>query len=541
MFSVNNSTRSNLKLLKFTKYNFKSREVLCTICSKVKKIKQQGDKILPDYILGIDIGTSACKTAVFDKAGNVIFSKTGAYGIYYPHEGYVEQKPGEWWEAVCLSLKGIFSSGKLSPRDIKSVGIDGQSWSAIIIDKTGGVLFDDPIWMDSRSEGICGEIKNSIGEKNIFDLCGNPLAPAYSAPKIIWFKRNYPDIFAKAYKVLQSNSYIAYKLTGKISQDFSQCYGFCFYDMRKKSWDAEMAKALGIDTHIMPDLYGCHDIIGTISKEAAAVTGLLEGTPVAAGGVDSACGTLGAGVAENGQTQEQGGQSGGMSICVNGYSPHEKLIFCHHVVPGKYLLQGGTVGGGASFRWLRENFFPELSFSEMDESAKQAPPGSDGLIFLPYMAGERSPVWDPAAKGVFYGFDFSKTKSHFIRSVMEGTAYSLLHNLETAAETGNSADILYSNGGAANSDLWMQIKSDAANRPVAVPQSDMSTTLGAAMLGGVAVGIYKDFTDAVKNTVRIRKTFYPDADNHEIYKKRYETYLEIYKNLKNTMNKNFKN
>jgi xylulokinase len=305
--------------------------------------------------------------------------------------------------------------------------------------------------------------------------------------------------------------------------------------MRKKTWDGAMAKTLGIDTALMPDLYGCHDIIGTVSKEAAERTGLFEGVPVVAGGVDSACGTLGAGVIKNGETQEQGGQSGGMSICMDDYNAHEKLILCHHVVPGKYLLQGGTVGGGASFKWLRENFFPNLSFAEMDELAKAVPPGSDGVIFLPYMAGERSPVWDPAAKGVFYGFDFAKNKSHFIRSVMEGVAYSLLHNLETAKETGNEANILYSNGGAANSDLWMQIKSDAASKPICVPQSDTATTLGAAILGGVAVGIYKDFADAVKSTVRIKKTFYPNAENHKIYRRRYETYLALYKNLKDTM------
>jgi len=492
---------------------------------------------LPDYILGIDIGTSACKVAVFDKAGNVIVSDTGIYNIYYPQNGYVEQKPAEWWTAVCKSIKNILSSGKVNPNDIKSIGIDGQSWSAILIDKTGEALFDNPIWMDSRAIGICDEIKNSVGEKAVFELCGNPLTPNYTTPKIIWFRRNFPDIFKKTYKVLQSNSYIVYKLTGKLSQDLSQCYGLCFYDMRKKTWDKDMAKTLDINIDLLPDIYYCHDIVGAVTKEAADLTGLLEGTPVIAGGVDSASGTLGAGVISDGETQEQGGQSGGMSICMSGFNPHEKLILCHHVVPDKYLLQGGTVGGGASYKWLRENFFPDLSFAEMDKLANQVPPGSDGMIFLPYMAGERSPIWDPKAKGVFYGFDFSKNKAHFIRSVMEGVAYSIVHNLDTAKKTGSVIGTLYSNGGSANSDLWMQIKSDATNRPIAVPLSDISTTLGSAILAGVAVGIYADFADAVKTSVVIKKTFYPNAENHEVYMKRYETYLEIYGNLKETMGK----
>jgi len=298
-----------------------------------------------------------------------------------------------------------------------------------------------------------------------------------------------------------------------------------------------MAKSLDIDIDLMPDIYNCHDIVGKITKEAANLTGLIEGTPVVAGGVDSAAGTLGAGVIEDGETQEQGGQSGGMSICQSDYKPHEKLIMCHHVLPDKYLLQGGTVGGGASYKWLKENFFADLSFAEMDELAIKIPPGSDGVIFLPYMAGERSPIWDPKAKGVFYGFDFAKNKGHFIRSVMEGAAYSLVHNLKTAEETGSVINTLYSNGGSANSGLWMQIKSDAANKPVAVPLSDTSTTLGAAILAGVAVGIYSGFADAVQNAVTIKKTFYPNAGNHEIYMKRYEAYLEIYANLKNIMGK----
>jgi len=493
---------------------------------------------LPDYILGIDIGTSACKAAVFDRSGLVVASRTGPYRTYYPKEGHVEQKPAEWWAAVCESVKDIFSSNEANPADIKAVGIDGHSWSAVLIDKTGEVLFDNPMWMDTRAANICGEIKKSEFGDGIFGLCGNPLAPTYTTPKLIWFGRNYPDVFKKAYKALQSNSYIVYKLTGKLSQDPSQCYGLHFYDMKKKTWDKNMAESFGINIDIMPDICDCHHIAGQITYEAAAQTGLLQGTPVAAGGVDSACGTLGAGVIKSGETQEQGGQSGGMSICLDEFTPHEKLIMCRHVVPDKYLLQGGTVGGGASFKWLRENFFPDLSFSEMDALALQIIPGSDGTIFLPYMAGERSPIWNPGAKGVFYGFDFSKSKAHFVRSVMEGVAYSLLHNLETAKETGSVIGTLYSNGGSANSDLWMQIKSDVTNKPVATPLGDMSTTLGAAMLGGVAVGIYEDFEDAVKNTVRIKKTFFPNAENHQTYMKRYETYLEIYENLKGTMNKN---
>ena len=488
---------------------------------------------MAEYLLGIDVGTSACKVAVFDKTGAVIASETGAYNLYYPQSGHVEQKPEEWRQAVYRSVKNIFAPGKISPSDIKAVGIDGQSWSAVCIDKSGGVLFDNPIWMDTRAAKICedmGDLKSDI-----FNLCGNPFSPNYVTPKIIWFTKNYPEVFKRTYKVLQSNSYIVYKLTGRLSQDLSQCYGLHFWDMRKNKPDTRMAKALGIDLNLLPDVYNCHDIVGGVTREAAELTGLTEGTPVVAGGLDAACGTLGAGVINDGETQEQGGQSGGMSICCDTYKAHDKLILCNHVLPDKYLLQGGTVGGGASFKWLRENFFAGLNFAEMDALASEIPCGADGVIFLPYMAGERSPIWDPSAKGVFYGLDFSKGRAHFIRAVMEGVAYSLLHNIKTAEETGVLTDKLYATGGSANSDVWTQIKSDALNSSVAVPLSDNTTTLGAALLGGVAVGLYRDFEDAVKNTVKIKKTHEPNAANHAVYGKCYALYREIYENLKGIM------
>ena len=492
---------------------------------------------MAEYLLGIDVGTSACKVAVFDKTGSVIASETGAYNVYYPQSGYVEQKPEEWREVIYKAIKNILASGKVRAGDIKSVGIDGQSWSAICIDKSGDILFDNPIWMDTRAAKICGNIRNNMKDLSgeIFKLCGNPFSPTYVTPKIIWLKQNYPEVFKRVYKVLQSNSYIIYKLTGKLSHDLSQCYGLHFWDMRKNKPDERMAQALDIDLALLPDVYNCHDIIGGVTREAAELTGLLEGTPVVAGGVDSACGTLGAGVIYDGETQEAGGQSGGMSICCDAYKAHEKLILCNHAVPGKYLLQGGTVGGGASFKWLRENFFAGLSFEQMDSLAGGIACGSGGVIFLPYMAGERSPIWNPDAKGVFYGLDFSKSNAHFVRAVMEGVAYSLLHNIKTAEESGVYIDKIYATGGSANSGLWTQIKADVLNATVAVPLSDNSTTLGAAILGGVAVGLYKDFEEAVKSAVTIKKTHVPNFANHEVYMKGYAIYLDIYENLKGLM------
>jgi len=488
-----------------------------------------------NYILAIDIGTSACKVVVFEKSGKAVASETRSYPLYYPAQGHVEQKPEEWWAAACEAINALFSSGYVKPEDIQAVGIDGQSWSCITVDKDGIVLFDNPIWMDCRAEEICANIKQQINEQDIFRICGNPFEPMYTTPKILWFMEKYPDTFKRAHQVLQSNSFFVYKLTGDFSQDTSQGYGLHFFDVYSNMWDMALAKELGIPISLMPDIFQPSDIIGTVTDEAAKATGLLQGTPVVAGGLDAACSTFGGGVAEPGQTQEQGGQAGGMSICLDSCLTHEKLIMSSHVVPDRWLLQGGTVGGGGVLKWLRETMLPELEFSEMSELAAQAPYGCGGLLFLPYMSGERSPIWDKKAKGVYFGLDYTKTRNDIIRAAMEGVAFSLWHNIKTAEESGAYIEIMNSVGGSANSAVWMQIKSDITGKAMQVPASDTATSMGAAMLAGIGVGIYKDYRDAVACTAQMKASYEPDMQKHEEYQKYYAVYLELYENLKNSM------
>ena len=372
------------------------------------------------------------------------------------------------------------------------------------------------------------------GER-IFGLCGNPVQPGYTWPKIIWYREHRPEVFAKTEKILQSNSYIVYRMTGEITQDLSQGYGLACFDMRKGSWDDGMCEALGIPRKILPEIVPCHQIVGKLTKEAAEQTGLTEGIPVAAGGLDAACGTLGAGVVSPGQTQEQGGQAGGMSICIDCYAADPRLILGFHAVPGRWLLQGGTTGGGGALKWLRETICPELSFAEMSSLAETAEPGSGGVAFLPYMAGERSPIWNPDACGVFFGLNFGTTRAQMIRACMEGVAYALRHNLETAETAGARADTLRAMGGSANSRIWTQIKADVTGHRIEVPGSDTATTLGAAMLAGVGTGVWRNFEEAAGQTVRVNRTVEPDPAAREIYDMGYRIYRRLYEQLKDLM------
>ena len=499
------------------------------------------------YLLGIDIGTSACKVAAFDRDGKVVATASADYEVFYPHVGWAEQNPEDWWNAVCVAIKAMLEKSAISPEEIAGIGIDGQSWSAIAMDKDGNVLTNTPIWMDTRAKDICEELNEKIGADKIFEVAGNPFQPSYATAKIIWYQRNLPEVYEKIDKILQSNSFIAYKLTGNMTQDVSQGYGFHCFDMHTGTWNEEMCELLGISRKILPEIYPCHEVIGKVTEEAAKVSGLAAGTPVVAGGLDAACGTLGTGVVHSGETQEQGGQAGGMSICTDTYKADPRMILSFHVVPDCWLLQGGTTGGGGVMRWLEREFADfereegkrvgKSSLQIFNEIAEKVAPGSDGLVFLPYMSGERSPIWDPDAKGVFYGLDFSKTKGHFVRAAMEGVALSLKHNLDVAKEAGAEVSVLRAMGGSANSLLWTQIKSDVTGKPIVVPSSDTATTLGAAILAGVGIGMYKDFEEAVELTVENKRFHEPNPENFAVYEKNYEIYLELYNQLKDTMKK----
>jgi len=480
------------------------------------------------YLLGIDIGTSACKIAVFDCDFVLKEIVTKPYDVYYPKPGWAEQNPNEWYKSVCDGIKEL-----KTPLDkIEGIGIDGQGWSCIPVENDGEVKQNTPIWFDTRSTAECAEIENAVKGSNILV---NGVNPSYTTPKVLWFKKNKADTYDRTKYFMQSNSFVAYKLTGKFSQDKSQGYAHYFYDLKNCCYDSDLAREMGIDIDKFPKIYDCHDVVGTITETASRETGLKAGTPVVAGGLDAACGTLGVGVFQSGQTQEQGGQAGGMSICLDEPLFHEKLILGNHVLPDLWLLQGGTVGGGASMEWFKKQFGGAFAkdkvFASIDSQAETTPPGSDGLVFLPYLAGERSPVWNPNAKGVYFGITFDKSRGYFARATMEGVAFSLKHNLQVAEEVGANVATLRTSGGSSNSKLWTQIKADVTGKDVEILSSDAAATLGAVLLAGMGIGLVTDIADTIQKIVKVKDVRKPNSNNFEVYEKQYKTYIELYRKL----------
>jgi len=477
-----------------------------------------------ELLLGIDIGTSACKAALFQRNGAVVAEASESYPVHYPRPGWAEQDPEDWWQAACAAIRTLLRESGRAPSDIAGVGVDGQSWSAIPLSAEGRVLGRTPIWTDTRAAEVCARWQRKEAVQALFSRSGNELRPGYTLPKLLWLRENDPAVYDAADCFLQSNSYLVYRLTGERSQDHSQGYGLQCYDMERGCWDEEALTLFGIDEKKLPPLFECAAVVGGVSARAARETGLAPGTPVMAGGLDAACGTLGAGVLNPGETQEQGGQAGGMSICLDAPKMDRRLILGRHVVPGRWLLQGGTTGGGGALRWLRETLCPELSFREMDALAAQVPIGAEGVTFLPYLAGERSPLWLEGAKGVFYGLDFSKSRGHVIRAVLEGVACSLEHNLRIARQAGCRVETLRAMGGAANSPLWTQLKADLTGCRIQVPRAETATAWGAACLAGVGAGLFS--FDSLPE-VPVLRTYLPEEERTKQYQAVMDRYLRL--------------
>ncbi len=489
-----------------------------------------------EYLIGIDIGTSGTKTVLFDTEGNVVSSKTVEYPVYQPQNGWAEQDPNDWWKATAETLKSV--SANVDPADIKGIGLSGQMHGLVMLDENNNIIRPSIIWCDQRTAAECEQIEEMVGHDKLIEITANPALTGFTASKIMWVKKNEPENFKKCRHILLPKDYIRFKLTGEYATDVSDASGMQLIDVKNRCWSDEILSILGIDRSMLAKMYESCEISGRITETAAEQTGLKAGIPVAAGAGDNAAGAVGMGVVNENKAFVTIGTSGVLFVHTNTPVIDKKgrvHTFCC-AVPGKWHVMGVTQAAGLSLNWFRNNFCRDLSYKQLDELAEKIPIGSDRLIYLPYLMGERTPHLDADARGVFFGLSAMHTVSNMARAIMEGVTFSLRDCLDVLNEMNVHADNIMACGGGGTSKLWRQMLADNFECNVKTITSQEGAALGAAILGGVCAGVYENVEKACAEIIKEKETQTPNKDNFVTYRK----YYEIYKNLYICLKDNFK-
>ncbi|HHY46984.1 MAG TPA: hypothetical protein GX506_06770 [Firmicutes bacterium] len=499
---------------------------------------------MPQLFLGIDIGTSSCKVAVYDTKGNLVVQASRPYGVHRPGPYMAEQDPEDWWEAASQSIREVLARGVVHPADIAGIGLSGQTPTQVFVDSTGKAVRPAIIWEDSRAQSEAEWIRQNIGTEKMKAFLGMylPIEPTWPPARLLWVARHEPTTLERTRTVLQPKDFVGLRLTGVRFSDAWSSKGLVSVADGRISSD--YLRLLCLPDHIVPDTYRPFEVVGSVRPEAAEATGLREGTPVVAGWSDALCGVLASGCfARPGIGFNVTGTSEIVGISCGDVSDTAGLV----PVPGHLLgtagaLYGPTQSGGASLAWFKEGFMSIQSSGELEDTdvfrliekeAAMAPAGSCGLIFLPYLQGERAPIWDPDAKGAFVGITRSHRAAHFIRAVMEGVAYSVRHVLETAEHgSGLKAQEIRISGGASRNALWTQMRADVTGCPVRRLKVLETSTLGAAMLASVGARVYSNLQEATENMVHVEESIEPSDRMHEVYDQMFQVYKRLYPALK---------
>lgn len=498
------------------------------------------------YLLGIDLGAQSAKVAVVDEQGKIHGLGQIVYDIQHPHPSWAEEDPEIWWQAFLKGLELACQQAHIKKKDIVGIGISNMCPSLVALDKEGNPLRPAILYLDRRSITQSQQILERCGLEQIFQRVGNRIAPGtFSVTSMLWIKENEPHIYQKTHVLGHGNTFLAFRLTENFGIDWTNASFTGIFDTGgRRDWCFDLVEELELNRDKLPPALSSPTVIGKVSSKASQVTGLPAGIPVAMGGADTACSAFGSGITESGQVFETTGTSDVISVCSDQPRFDIRLMNRCHVVPDRWLLMGAMVAPGAAYQWFREQFCryekemgEKLGISAyelMDLEAKKSPPGAGGVLFLPYLAGERCPIWDPFARGLFFGFSLSSTRGDFIRAILEGTAYGLRQNMEIVEkELGFPVNAFHTVGGGAKSDLWNQIKADTMNKMVHTLNIKETAVLGAALLGGLAAGIYRDYREAVKQAAASPlQTYLPNPELYPLYTRFFEIYKALYPDLK---------
>jgi xylulokinase len=498
-------------------------------------------------LLGIDVSTTGAKALVISEQGDVVASATEEYPLYTPHPQWSEQKPEDWWHGTRQAIQRVLAAPGVTSADIEGIGLTGQMHGLVLLDSSDQVVRPAILWNDQRTGAQCAEITRSAGGiESLLRLTANPVLPGFTAPKIVWVRENEPSVYERTAHVLLPKDYIRFRLTGEFATEVSDASGTSLFDVANRRWSSQMADLVQVPMDWLPRCTESPVVSGEITRAAAQVTGLRPGTPVVGGGGDQAAQAVGSGVVRSGIISVTSGTSGVVFAFEDAYAvePQGRVhVFCH-AVPGKWHAMGVMLSAGGAFRWFRDALgAPEIlaaaetgadPYDLLVEGAAKVPEGAEGLLFLPYLTGERTPHPDPNARGAFVGLTLRHGKGHMVRALLEGVSFGLRDSLELIRGLGVPIEQVRASGGGARSSLWRQIQADIFNTDLVVVNVTEGAAFGAALLAGVGAGTYTDVQEAVDTTIRVVSRTEPREVAAEEYQRLYPLYRGLYGALKPT-------
>lgn len=482
------------------------------------------------YVIGVDLGTSAVKILLVDQAGNVVKSVSKSYPLIHEKTGYSEQNPQEWVDQTTAGLVELLQDFDGDKQSIDGISFSGQMHGLVLLDGNNEVLRPAILWNDTRTTRQCQEIYETVGEERLLEITKNPALEGFTLPKILWVKQFEPEIFSRAKAFVLPKDYLRYKMTGQLQMEYSDAAGTLLLDVSKKEWSTELCELLELDPSICPPLVDSHEEVGTVTAAYAAASGLAESTRVFAGGADNACGAIGAGILEDGKTLCSIGTSG----VVLSYEASEdkdfggKVHYFNHGAPDAFYTMGVTLAAGYSLTWFKETFAPDESFNELLAEIATVPAGSNGLLFTPYLVGERTPHADAAIRASFIGIDSSHRRKDFARAVLEGITFSLNESINIFRQNGKQIDTIVSIGGGAQNEDWLQMQADIFNAKIVRLTSEQGPGMGAAMLAAFGSGWFDSLQACADVFLQEDKQFQPNAEAVKTYEKMFSIYQEVY-------------
>jgi xylulokinase len=491
-------------------------------------------------LLGLDIGTTGARAIAVNEAGEVVAEASADYPLLTPRPGWAEQQPADWWHGAREALGRLAAQ----PRDaVVGIGLTGQMHGAVFLDARDRPIRPALLWNDQRTEAQCREITARVGAERLIAIAGNPALTGFQAPKILWLREAEPEGYARLARVLLPKDYVRLLLTGEYATDASDAAGTLLLDIARRDWSGAILDALAIPAAWLPTVHEGPEVTGRLRPEVAAELGLPAGLPVAAGGGDNAAAAVGAGIIREGLLSSSIGTSGVLFAHAERFAPDPSgrlHAFCH-AVPGKYHLMGVTLSAGGSLRWWRDTLggggarADAPTYDALAAAAAGVPPGAEGLLFLPYLTGERTPHLDPAARGAFVGLTARHTPAHLTRAVMEGVVFSLRDALEIMRGLGIAAEEVRATGGGARGALWRQLQADIYEATIRRTVAEEGPAYGAALLGGVAAGVYRDVEDACARVQLRDEATAPDPERARRYRDLYAVYRSLYPANKDAM------